>query len=98
MTFRSAFDLENLEDLLDLAVSAERRSLAEDFNHEGSQRPGVDFLVIDLLAQQNFDWSVPQTADLLCQNFFLWSVHKFHEPEVTDFDTRVFLLFRVFSL
>ena len=35
VTFRSALDLENLEDLLDLTVSAEGRSFAENFYHQG---------------------------------------------------------------
>lgn len=94
---RSPLDFEDFEDLLDFAMSAERSLFAEYFDHEGAQRPNVDFLVVDLLAQQDFDGPVPEAADFLREGLFFVGVHEFYESEITDFDDDVILVLSFWS-
>ena len=60
-------ELENLKDLVDLAVSAEERLLLGQFSEDAADCPDVNSQTVLLLAQQNFGGTVPEGFDFVSE-------------------------------
>lgn len=60
-------ELEDLEDLVDLAVSAEERLLLHQFGEDAADCPDVHTQTILLLAQENLRRTVPKRLNLMSQ-------------------------------
>ena len=62
---RRSEDSENLEDLVDLAVSHEQRPLLQHLGENAAGTPDVDAERVVLRAQENLGASVPERHDLM---------------------------------
>ena len=62
-------ELEDLEDLIDLTVSAEEWLLFCELGENASDSPDINSETVLFLAQQNFGSSIPECLDLMCKSF-----------------------------
>lgn len=58
-------ELEDLEDLINLAVSTEESLLLSQFSEDASNGPNIDSQTVLLLAEQNFGCPVPKSLNLM---------------------------------
>lgn len=60
-------ELEDFEDLVDLAVAAEERLLLDQLSEDAADRPDVHSQAVLALAQQHLRRAVPKSFNFVCQ-------------------------------
>ena len=61
-------ELENLEDLIDLAVSTEERFLFSELGEDAANSPDINSETILFLSEQNFGCSIPECLNLMSES------------------------------
>lgn len=82
---RGAVELEDLEYLIDFAVSAEKRLLFSQFSEDASHSPDINSQAVLFLSQEDFRGTIPKGLDLMGEGLD-GETEGACESEICDFE------------